>query len=171
MRKLSAISVGLVLSCVLGLAVIAHAQPAVTTSGELPRHAGELWGKVKTATGNTSVKGIAIVVYHLKNGKMGEPVATGMTDDTGAYSIKISSLPPGTYAVRVQAPNTGALQGGITRTKLRGPTASKHLDWTLSSQSPAMPTSRWTKVQQVPAAGAEGAAPAGDAGAAGGGHE
>jgi hypothetical protein len=159
MRKLSGISIGLVLSCVLGLAVIAHAQPAVTTSGELPRHAGELWGKVKTSSGNASVEGIAIVVYHLKNGKiMGEPVAQGSTDAHGAYSIKIGSLPPGTYAVRVQAPNTGGLQGGMTRTKLRGPTASKHIEWTLSSQAPAQPTTRWTKVPQVPAGEAGGAA-------------
>lgn len=156
MRKLSAISLGLVLSCVLGLAVIAHAQPAVTTSGQLPRHAGELWGKVKTQTGNGSVDGIAIVVYHIKGGKLGEPVAQGNTDATGAYSIKIGSLPPGTYAVKVQAPTTGGLQGGLTRTKLRGPSASKHIDWTLSSQSPAMPTTRWTKVQQVPAGSSGG---------------
>jgi hypothetical protein len=106
---------------------------------------------------NASVKGIAIVVSHVKDdGTLGEPVATGTTDDTGAYSIKIGSLPAGTYAVRVQAPKTGGLQGGVTRTKLRGPMASKHIDWTLSSQSPAMPTARWTKVQQVPAGGAGG---------------
>jgi hypothetical protein len=152
MRKLSAISVGLVLSCVLGLAVIAHAQPAVTTSGELPRHAGFLWGKVKSQTGNASVKGIAIVVYHIMpDGKMGEPVTHGTTDARGAYSIKIGSLPPGTYAVKVQAPATGGLRGGMTRTKLRGPKASKHIDWTLSDQAPARPTTRWTKVEQVPA--------------------
>ena len=157
MRKLSAISLGLVLTCVLGLAAFAHAQPAVTTSGQLPLHAGELWGKVKTATGNQSVQGIPVLVYHIKpDGTLGEPVAQGSTDATGAYSIKIGSLTAGTYAVRVLPPKTGPLQAGITRTKLRGPTVSKHIDWTLSTQSPAMPSVRWTKTQQVPAAGAGG---------------
>ena len=157
MRKLSALSVGLVLSCVLGLAVIAHAQPAVTTSGQLPRNAGFLWGKVKSMTGNASVKGIAIVVYHIKpDDTLGEAVTSGQTDVTGAYKIKISSLPAGTYAVKVQAPRTGGLMGGMTRTKLRGPMVSKHIDWTLSSQAPAQPSVRWTKTQQVPAGGDSG---------------
>lgn len=152
MRKLSAISVGLVLSCVLGLAVIAYAQPAVTTSGELPRNAGFLWGKVKSSAANASVKGISIVVYDMKaDGSMGEAVTSGQTDARGAYRIKISSLTAGTYIVKVQAPKTGGLMGGMTRTKLHGPTVSKHIDWTLSSQAPAQPTTRWTKTQQVPA--------------------
>ena len=157
MRKLSAISVGLVLSCVLGLAAFAHAQPAVTTSGELPRNAGFLWGKVKSMTGNASVQGIAIVVYHMKDdGSIGEAVTSGQTDARGAYRIKVGSLPPGTYIVKVQAPKTGGLMGGMTRTKLRGPTVSKHIDWTLSSQAPAQPSVRWTKQQQVPAGGDSG---------------
>jgi hypothetical protein len=145
------------LSCVLGLAAIAHAQPAVTTSGELPRHAGFLWGKVKSSSANASVKGISIVVYHMKeDGTMGDAVTSGQTDATGAYNIKIASLTPGTYIVKVQAPKTGGLMGGMTRTKLRGPTVSKHIDWTLSSQAPAHPSVRWTKTKQVPAAGDSG---------------
>jgi len=136
---------------------LAHAQPAVTTSGTLPKHAGELWGKVKSTSGNASMQGIAIVVYHIKaDGTLGEAVTSGQTDATGAYSIKIGSLSPGTYAVKVQAPKTGALQGGMTRTKLRGPMVSKHIDWTMQSQGPAQPTVRWTKTQQVPAGGGGG---------------
>jgi hypothetical protein len=111
---------------------------------------------VKTASGNASVSGIPVIVYHIKGGTLGEPVAQGSTDATGAYSIKIGSLPVGTYAVKVLPPNTGPLQPGLTRTKLRGPTVSKHIDWTLSDTSPAMPSTRWTKVQQVPAGGAGG---------------
>ncbi|MBF6570690.1 MAG: carboxypeptidase regulatory-like domain-containing protein [Candidatus Binataceae bacterium] len=152
MRKLSALSVGLALSCMLGLAVIASAQPIETSSGAVPRHAGQLWGNIKTSAGNQSVQGVAVVVYHIKHGKPGESVAQGTTDATGSYSIAIGSLPAGVYLVRVQAPTTGGYQGGQTRTKLRGPKASKHIDWMLSGQSPAQPVTRWTK---VPAAAAK----------------
>jgi hypothetical protein len=87
---------------------------------------------------------------------MGEAVTSGQTDVRGAYSIKIASLTPGTYIVKVQAPKTGGLMGGMTRTKLRGPTVSKRIDWTLSSQAPAQPSVRSTKSTQVPAAGDSG---------------
>jgi hypothetical protein len=112
---------------------------------------------VKSMTGNSSIKGIAIVVYEMKaDGTMGEAVASGQTDTRGDYRIKVSSLTPGTYIVKVQAPKTGGLQGGMTRTDLRGPMASKHISWTLSSQAPAQPSVRWTKVQQVPAGSSGG---------------
>jgi hypothetical protein len=45
----------------------------------------------------------------------------------------------------------GGYLGGQTMTILRGPTASKHIDWTLYGTQSAMPFARWTKVPATPA--------------------
>ncbi|MGH7906388.1 MAG: hypothetical protein ACREP6_07145 [Candidatus Binataceae bacterium] len=140
-------STGLVLSCVLALAVGSYAAPVTTTSGQQPRHAGLLWGKVKTE-GNESAQNVSVVVRTIKNDRIGRPVAIGTTNSHGAYSINVGSLPQGKYVVAIDpgASLSGGYLGGQTITVLRGPQASKHLDWTLYGTQSAVPFARWTKV-------------------------
>jgi hypothetical protein len=156
MRKLTVTTLGLALASILTFAVKAQAAPVTTTSGELPRHAGFLWGKVKTQSDQSAVHA-TIIVREIVNNELGGPVAVGQTDVHGDYNINISSLPRGKYVVEVQPTGTlsGAYLPGQTFTILRGPQASKHIDWTLSGQQSAMPYARWTKVPATPAPSGE----------------
>jgi hypothetical protein len=151
MRKLTVTTLGLALTLILAFAVRAHSAPITTTSGELPRHAGAIWGKVKTQSDQSAVH-CTIIIREIVNDELGGPVAVGQTDAHGDYNINVSSLSPGKYVVEVQpSPNlSGSYLPGQTITILRGPTASKHIDWTLSGQMSAMPYARWTKVPATP---------------------
>src|SRR5277367_1272460 len=82
MRKLTVTTLGLALTCLIAFAVKAHADPVTTTSGELPRHAGYLWGQVKTQD-DSSAANCPILVRTVVNDTLGKPVVAGQTNEKG----------------------------------------------------------------------------------------